>query len=102
MSGVLLIAIPVALPIGVLLYSLFLPLDVSSESGDVWVHIRQTVLPTYLYNTFALMALVGSVATIIGVGTAWLSANFSFPLSKILTPALVLPLAAPAYVVGYV
>ena len=98
----LLIAIPVALPIGVLLYSLFLPLDVSSESGDVWVHIRQTVLPTYLYNTFALMALVGSVATIIGVGTAWLSANFSFPLSKILTPALVLPLAAPAYVVGYV
>lgn len=102
MSGVLLIAIPVALPIGVLLYSLFLPLDVSSESGDVWVHIRQTVLPIYLYNTFALMALVGSVATIIGVGTAWLSANFSFPLSKILTPALVLPLAAPAYVVGYV
>jgi iron(III) transport system permease protein len=102
MSGVLLIAIPVALPIGVLLYSLFLPLDVSSESGDVWVHIRQTVLPTYLYNTFALMALVGSVATIIGVSTAWLSANFSFPLSKILTPALVLPLAAPAYVVGYV
>lgn len=98
----LLIAIPVALPIGVLLYSLFLPLDVSSESGDVWVHIRQTVLPTYLYNTFALMALVGSVATIIGVSTAWLSANFSFPLSKILTPALVLPLAAPAYVVGYV
>lgn len=98
----LLIAIPVALPIGVLLYSLFLPLDVSSESGDVWVHIRQTVLPIYLYNTFALMALVGSVATIIGVGTAWLSANFSFPLSKILTPALVLPLAAPAYVVGYV
>tara|TARA_B110000305_G_C19441037_1_gene641876 strand:- start:570 stop:2273 length:1704 start_codon:yes stop_codon:yes gene_type:complete len=102
LSGGLLIAIPVALPIGVLLYSLLSPVDGTGGNGEVWQHIRQTVLPTYLFNTFVLMALVGSAATIIGVGTAWLSAKFSFPLSKILTPALVLPLAAPAYVVGYV
>ena len=102
LSGVLLIAIPVALPIGVLLYVLFSPVWAASESGDVWLHIRATVLPTYLFNTFALMALVGLAATFIGVGTAWLSAKFTFPLSKILAPALILPLAAPAYVVGYV
>ena len=102
LSGVLLIAIPVALPIGVLLYSLFSPTAGVGESGDVWLHIRATVLPTYLFNTFVLMALVGIAATVIGVGTAWLSAKFTFPLSKILAPALVLPLAAPAYVVGYV
>jgi iron(III) transport system permease protein len=92
----------VALPIGVLLYSLFVPLDPSSQSLSVWAHIRHTVLPNYLYNTIVLMALVGAMTFCIGVGTAWISAKYTFPLSRILTPALVLPLAAPAYVVGYV
>ena len=102
LSGVLLISVPVALPIGVLLHALFVPLDLNDQSVDVWAHIRETVLPTYLYNTFCLMAVVGFITVFIGVSTAWLSAKYTFPLSKILAPALVLPLAAPAYVVGYV
>ena len=74
----------------------------ADQSVDVWAHIRETVLPMYFYNTFGLMTLVGFITVFIGVSTAWLSAKFTFPLSNILAPALVLPLAAPAYVVGYV
>ena len=102
LSGVLFISIPVALPIGVLLYAMIAPIDLSDQSATVWPHIRETVLPTYLSNTLALMILVGTFSAVIGIGTAWLSAKYTFPLSKLLVPALVLPLAAPAYVVGYV
>ena len=102
LSGVLLITIPVMMPIGILLYSFFMPSDSTSQSLDIFEHIRQTVLPIYLYNTLLLMALVGIAASIIGVSTAWITSKYTFPLSKLLTPALVLPLAAPAYVVGYV
>ena len=102
LSGVLFISIPVALPIGVLLYAMIAPIDLSDQSAIVWPHIRETVLSTYLSNTLALMILVGTFSAVIGIGTAWLSAKYTFPLSKLLVPALVLPLAAPAYVVGYV
>lgn len=102
LSGVLLITIPVMMPIGILLYSFFMPSDSTSQSLDIFEHIRQTVLPIYLYNTLLLMALVGIAASIIGISTAWITSKYTFPLSKLLTPALVLPLAAPAYVVGYV
>jgi len=100
--GVMLIAIPVMMPIGVLLYSFLIPIESTPQSLDIFDHIRQTVLPIYLYNTLSLMGIVGITTTIIGVSTAWITVNYTFPLSKILTPSLVLPLAAPAYVVGYV
>tara|TARA_B100001057_G_scaffold482832_1_gene558803 strand:+ start:334 stop:1986 length:1653 start_codon:yes stop_codon:yes gene_type:complete len=102
LSGVLLITIPVMMPIGILLYSFFMPSDSTSQSLDIFEHIRQTVLPIYLYNTLLLMAFVGIAASIIGISTAWITSKYTFPLSTLLTPALVLPLAAPAYVVGYV
>ncbi len=100
--GVLLITVPVMMPIGILLYSFFMPIDSTSQSLDIFEHIRQTVLPIYLYNTLLLMTLVGIATSIIGVSTAWITSKYVFPLSKVLTPALVLPLAAPAYVIGYV
>ena len=100
--GVLLITIPVMMPIGILLYSFFMPIDYTSQSLDIFEHIRQTVLPIYLYNTIILMLLVGIATSIIGISTAWITSKYVFPLSKLLTPALVLPLAAPAYVIGYV
>jgi len=102
LAGVLLILIPVALPIGVLLFALFVPPALSEQSPNIWAHIHTTVLPSYLYNTFTLMVSVGLTTIFIGVSTAWLSAKYTFPMSKILAPALILPLAAPAYVVGYV
>ena len=94
--GTLLIAVPVSVPIFMLLVAALAP---GSES---WAHMRATVLPMYLANTVGLMALVAVFATSMGVVTAWLTAQYEFPMRRLLVPGLALPLAAPAYVIGYV
>ncbi len=61
-----------------------------------------TVLPDYLLNTGGLVLIVGVFATVIGVGTAWLTTAMAFPGRALFSWLLVLPLAAPAYLVAYV
>ena len=72
-----------------------------TPGGDGWRHLSETVLVSYLSNTLALMLLVGLMALAIGVGSAWLVAAYDFPGRRTLSWLLVLPLAAPAYVVAY-
>lgn len=72
------------------------------EQSSAWPHLRATVLPEYLGNTGLLLALVGVGTTLLGVGAAWLTSTLIFPGHRFLSVALVLPLAAPAYVVAYV
>ena len=95
-AGTLLIAVPVSLPILMLLWAALEP------GGESWAHMRDTAFPTYLANTLQLMLLVAVLSTVIGVLTAWLTVHYDFPLRRVLVPALALPLAAPAYVIGYV
>ena len=92
----ILVAIPVALPLLVVVAALLFP------TTAVWSHLMQTVLLTYTVNTLSLMFIVAVLAASIGVGAAWLTAHYRFPGSGWLSVALILPLAAPAYVVGYV
>ena len=92
----ILVAIPVALPLLVVVAALLFP------TTAVWSHLMQTVLLTYTVNTLSLMLIVAVLAASIGVGAAWLTAHYRFPGSGWLGVALILPLAAPAYVVGYV
>ena len=92
----ILVAIPVALPLLVVVAALLFP------TTAVWSHLMQTVLLTYTVNTLSLMLIVALLAASIGVGAAWLTAHYRFPGSGWLGVALILPLAAPAYVVGYV
>lgn len=70
-------------------------------SGDVWGHLAETVLPRYIANSFWLMIGVGCGVLVIGVGTAWLVTLCRFPNSRLFEWALLLPLAAPAYVLAY-
>ena len=91
-----LVAIPVALPLVVVVAALFFP------TTDVWAHLIETVLVTYITNTLGLMLIVAGLTLSIGVGAAWLTARYRFPGSEVFNVALMLPLAAPAYVVGYV
>ena len=49
------------------------------ESGDTFGHLATTVLPDYLLNTVLLMLLVGVIALMVGVPTAWLTARYRFP-----------------------
>ena len=48
------------------------------------------------------MMMVGLLATAMGVGAAWLTAHYRFIGSDWLGVGLMLPLAAPGHVVGYV
>ena len=64
-------------------------------------HVWGTLLPRYSLNTLALLVLAGSLASLIGVGTAWIVSTMTFPGRRLLSWILVLPLAAPAYVIAY-
>jgi len=72
------------------------------DSGDLFEHLISTVMPTYIYNTGVLVFGVLTFALLLGVPSAWLMAMCRLPGEKILQWALVLPLAMPGYVVGYI
>ena len=69
---------------------------------DSWNHIQETVLWDYVANSLILMLLTGALAGVTGVLTAWFVTATEFPGRRTLSWMLVLPLAAPAYVVAYV
>jgi iron(III) transport system permease protein len=73
-----------------------------SPSDGIWPHLAATVLPRYLRTTATLLLGVGIGAFAIGVGTAWLVTMCRFPARRLFEWALLLPLAAPAYVAAYV
>ncbi len=75
--------------------------NIFTNSGEVWKHLAQTVLWRYLINSFWLTMGVGVGVLAIGVGTAWLVTLCRFPGSRLFEWALLLPLAAPAYVLAY-
>lgn len=70
-------------------------------SGTAWSHLVSTVLPGATWTTILLMAGVGSLAALFGVGTAWLVSMFRFPGRSLLEVALVLPLSIPTYLAAY-
>jgi iron(III) transport system permease protein len=92
---VMAIALIIALPI------LFVFSSVFTKSGAVWKHLAATVLPSYILNSCWLMLLVGIGVCLIGVGTAWLVTMCRFWGSRWLQWGLLLPLAAPAYLLAY-
>lgn len=52
-------------------------------------------------TTGALLALVGLGTAVLGVGLAWLVTAYDFPGRRLFSWMLVLPLAMPAYVLGF-
>ena len=94
--GTLALATLVALPI------LAVTLNLFADSGGLWGELAATVLPTYLINTVALLIGVGLLAGAMGTGAAWLVSMCEFPGRRVFEWALLLPFAAPAYVLAYV
>ncbi|MEP1420626.1 MAG: iron ABC transporter permease [Erythrobacter sp.] len=93
--GALVLAALAALPIVAIL--------ISAPSGgfEAITHLARTVLGSYIANTFALMAMAGTLALVVGTTCAWLVSATRFPGRKVLAWALVLPLAVPAYIAAY-
>ncbi|MEM1410681.1 MAG: iron ABC transporter permease, partial [Pseudomonadota bacterium] len=70
--------------------------------GDgAFQHLIETILPTYVLNTVLLMVMTGLLSAAIGTGAAWLIASSSFPGRRLWSWLLVLPIAAPAYIIAY-
>ena len=93
--GAIVIAGIVALPLLGVASSLFTP------QGELWRHLADTQLIDIFFNTLVLLLVVGLGTTIIGAGTAWLVTMCSFPGSRLLQWALLLPLVLPTYIIGY-
>lgn len=71
-------------------------------SGNAWSQLWQGPLPEMLWTTAALLAGVATGTLILGAGLAWLVTAYDFPGVNLFGWALVLPLAMPAYILGFV
>lgn len=66
-----------------------------------WQHLIANVLPRSGAQTLLLLVMTGAFTAITGVTTAWLVTMFDFPFRRLLSFALVLPLAIPSYLAAY-
>jgi iron(III) transport system permease protein len=90
------IALGVVTPIIIVVSSLLTP------SLDIWTHLWQTYLLELVWNTLALIVGVGLGVLLLGTGLAWLVTMHRFPGRALFEWLLVLPMAMPAYVIGFV
>lgn len=98
------VALKAAAAFGVLLIALpLLSLAWIAIGGDLSPvrHVFSIVLPAATADTAILLAGVGLVTTLLGVGAAWLVTAFRFPGRGFLAVALTLPLAVPTYIIAY-
>jgi iron(III) transport system permease protein len=86
----------VSAPIAAVALNLLLP------RPDVWRHLADTILWELTWNTAWLLAGVGIGAGAIGTTLAWLVVAHRFPGRRVFEWALMLPLAIPGYVMGFV
>ncbi|WP_251863760.1 iron ABC transporter permease [Achromobacter sp. Marseille-Q4962] len=95
LAGACLIALAVLAPL--------LTLAGWALGGDLahWRHLASYVLPQALANTAMLLAGVGVLVSLLGTGAAWLVTAYDFPSRRILTWALLLPLAVPTYIIAF-
>jgi iron(III) transport system permease protein len=81
------------------------PLSVVSSlarpARDVWAHLWRTQLLELTVNTLALVVGVGVATLVLGTALGWLVTSYEFPGRRLFEWALILPLALPAYVIGF-
>lgn len=72
-----------------------------SVDGEVWQHLAEHLLPRYATTTIALLVCVVVLASIWGVGSAWLVSVYDFPVRRVLAWGVVLPFTVPSYLAAY-
>ncbi|MFK7853424.1 MAG: ABC transporter permease [Granulosicoccus sp.] len=92
----ILVALLVCLPVLSVIWLAFNP------DENIWPHLLDTVLASYILNTLGLMLGVAVGTLLIGISSAWLVTHYEFPYRSILNWALLLPFAVPAYVIAYI
>src|SRR5690606_34588477 len=92
----------VAVFTGVLTLPLLAILVSMGQESVEWNHLAETVLGRYLTNTLVLVLGVSLLALLMGVLPAWLVTTCEFRGRRILSWALILPLAIPTYIAAFV
>jgi len=90
------IAVTVAVPVLVIVWSVVQP------STDVWSELWATRLPGMIRDTATLLVTVLAGTIVLGTALAWLVTAYQFPGRRLLGWLLVVPLAIPGYVLGFV
>ncbi len=93
---VVLVAALVVVPVGLVAVSILTP------TREVWSLWWGTQLPGMLVTTVVLLVGVVACTLVLGAGLAWLVGRYRFPGQRWFSWLLVLPLAVPSYVLGFV
>lgn len=73
-----------------------------TPDASVWNHLWENRLPEMISSTLTLLVLVSIGTMVLGVSLAWLVSAYRFPGRAVFRVALVLPLAMPGYILGYI
>ncbi len=92
----------IILVIGILSPLILVTRGVFLPVNETFSHLIDTVLTEYVVNTFIISIWVGVFTSVIGVGTAWFVSVYEFPLRRFYSWGLILPLAIPTYIAGYI
>ncbi len=99
LSGATLAALVVSAFVAMPIVAIFL-IGLSGD-GENWQHMLFNVVPRAASRTLLLLGLTGALTASIGIVSAWLVASCDFPFRRLLSVALVLPLAIPSYLAAY-
>lgn len=91
-----LVALPLVVVLGALAHGAL------GADPEIVSHLFLHVVPGVIVDTLVLVVGVSLVAGLLGTGLAWLVSAHDFPLRGFYAWALLLPLAAPAYVLAFV
>jgi iron(III) transport system permease protein len=94
--------LPVVLALAAAAPLLIVAAHLLRPSAEIWAHLWETRLPEMLGQTALLVAAVGAGTLVLGTALAWLVSAYRFPGRGALAWLLVLPLAMPGYVLGFV
>lgn len=97
---------PALLPLGITLLVvvpiLLLVREIITPTPELWARMWRTFLPHVMANTLTLVAGVGVGTLLIGTGAAWLVTAYEFPGRRWFDRLLLLPLAIPGFIMGFV
>ncbi|PLT32888.1 iron ABC transporter permease [Bacillus sp. V5-8f] len=85
----------------VLLPTVFIGVQIFSESSENWEHIKEFLLTRFVQNTIIIVIFTGIITTLIGVSMAWFVSAFEFPFRRFFKWGIILPLAIPPYIGAY-
>ncbi|RJX24538.1 MAG: iron ABC transporter permease [Acholeplasma sp.] len=76
--------------------------ELTSPATPEWNHIKTYLLKEYIINSVVLVLLVATFSILIGLFAAYVIARYQFKGRNVLAWLLVLPLAIPSYIAGYI